>query len=137
MFRFSVLPRPAAAGTEGRGRLSYRDGILGEELYLQTAEMGGYLLTIAVTDLAPPWASFSALRPADRAPEPTDYTCAHCGEHFASYAPACTRCESAPCPDCRRCGCDRKVSERQCTACFVVHPLTMFDGANARCRDCD
>lgn len=121
--------------TEGRGRLAYRDGILGEELYLQTAEMGGYLLTIAVTDLAP-WKSFA---PSARqtGPEPTEYTCAHCGEDFTSYAPACARCESAPCPDCRRCGCDRKVSERQCTACFVVHPLAMFDGASARCRDCD
>ncbi|MFF5390456.1 ImmA/IrrE family metallo-endopeptidase [Streptomyces sp. NPDC013012] len=121
--------------SEGRGRLAYRDGILSEELYLQTAEIDGYLLAVAVTDLAP-WKSFapSARQPG---PEPTEYTCAHCGEDFTSYAPACARCESAPCPDCGRCGCDRRVSERQCSSCFVVHPLAMFDGASGRCRDCD
>ncbi|MFB7808554.1 ImmA/IrrE family metallo-endopeptidase [Streptomyces virginiae] len=121
--------------SEGRGRFAYRDGILGEELYLQTAEIDGYLLAVAVTDLAP-WRSFapSARQPG---PEPTEYACTHCGEDFTSYAPACTRCESAPCPDCGRCGCDRGVSERQCSSCFVVHPLAMFDGASDRCRDCD
>lgn len=120
---------------EGHSRLAYRDGILGDELYLQTAEMGGYLLAVAVTDLAP-WRTFapSARQPG---PEPADYTCVHCGEDLTSYAPACARCESAPCPDCGRCGCDRKVSERQCVSCFVVHPLAMFDGKSTRCRDCD
>lgn len=120
---------------EGRGRLTYRDGILGEELYLQTAAMDGYLLAVAVTDLAP-WKTFA---PSVRGngPEPAAYTCAHCGEDFTSYARACARCESALCPDCGRCGCDRKVPERQCTACFVVHPAAMFDGASSRCRDCD
>lgn len=120
---------------EGRGRLAYRDGILGEELYVQTAAMGGYLLAVAVTDLAP-WKTFA---PSVRhnGPEPADYTCVHCGEDFTSYTRACTRCESAPCPDCGRCGCDRKVSERPCTACFIVQPAAMFDGAGSRCRDCD
>lgn len=121
---------------EGRGRLAYRDGaVAGEELYLQTAVMDGYVLAVAVTDLAP-WKSFA---PSVRhnGPEPADYTCAHCGEDFVSFARVCTRCESAPCPDCGRCGCDRKVPERQCTACFVVHPAAMFDGASSRCRDCD
>ncbi|MFJ2716861.1 ImmA/IrrE family metallo-endopeptidase [Streptomyces sp. NPDC087437] len=121
---------------EGRGRLAYRDGAFaGEELYLQTAAMDGYVLAVAVTDLAP-WRTFA---PSVRynGPEPASYTCAHCGEDFTSFARACARCESAPCPDCGRCGCDRKVSERQCTACFVVHPAAMFDGASSRCRDCD
>lgn len=120
---------------EGRARLAYRDGILGEELYLQTAEMNGYLLAVAVTDLAP-WRTFA---PSVRhnGPEPADYTCAHCGEDFTSYTRACTRCETAPCPDCERCGCDRKVSEHRCTACSLVHPAAMFDGASSRCRDCD
>ncbi|WP_030614859.1 ImmA/IrrE family metallo-endopeptidase [Streptomyces fulvoviolaceus] len=121
---------------EGRGRLAYRDGaIAGEELYLQTADVGGYVLAVAVTDLAP-WKTFA---PSVRynGPEPTEYTCAHCGEDYTSYARACARCESAPCPDCGRCGCDRKVSERQCTSCFVVHPTAMFDGASSHCRDCD
>ncbi|MGW0566003.1 ImmA/IrrE family metallo-endopeptidase [Streptomyces tauricus] len=135
--RVPVL-RTALSGqgrAEGRGRLAYRDGILGDELYLQTAEMDGYLLAVAVTDLAP-WKAFA---PSVRqtGPEPVDYTCAHCGEDFASYTRACTRCESAPCPDCGRCGCDRKVPERQCTTCFIVHPTAMFEGVGNRCRDCD
>lgn len=124
----------ARGRAEGRGRLAYRDGILGDELYLQTAGMDGYLLVVAVTDSAP-WKAFTPSARRD-GPEPTGYTCAHCGEDFTSYARACGRCESAPCPDCGRCGCDRKVSERQCTACFIVHPAAMFDGANSRCRDC-
>ncbi|MET9792092.1 MULTISPECIES: ImmA/IrrE family metallo-endopeptidase [Streptomyces] len=120
----------------GRGRLLYRDGAVeGEELYLHTAEMDGYVLAVAVTDLAP-WKAFAPSARYD-GPVPTEYTCTHCGEDFTSYARACTRCESASCPDCGRCGCDRKVSERQCTSCFVVHPAAMFDGASSRCRDCD
>ncbi|MEY2226495.1 ImmA/IrrE family metallo-endopeptidase [Streptomyces sp. BF23-19] len=130
--------RTALSGSgrsEGRGRFAYRDGILGDELYVQTAEMGGYVLVVAVIDLAP-WRAFapSAIRTG---PEPVNYTCDHCGEDFSSYAPACAQCESAPCPDCGRCGCDRKVSERQCISCFVVHPLAMFDDTNTCCYDCD
>ncbi|MEN8656344.1 ImmA/IrrE family metallo-endopeptidase [Streptomyces sp. 21So2-11] len=121
--------------TEGRARLAYRDGILGDELYLQTAEMGGYFLAVAVTDLAP-WKPFS---PSARqsGPQGSDYICTHCGEDFTSYAPACPRCESAPCPECDRCGCAPKTAERQCTACFVLHPAAMYVGDSDRCRDCD
>ena len=118
---------------------SYVAGICAETALVGVLVAGGRgrgdLVAVAVTDLAP-WKSFA---PSVRhnGPEPADYTCAHCGEDFVSFARVCTRCESAPCPDCGRCGCDRKVPERQCTACFVVHPAAMFDGASSRCRDCD
>lgn len=123
-----------AGRAQGRGRLAYRDGILGDELYLQTADMDGYTLAVAVTDLAP-WKSF-APSAREAGPEPSEYTCAHCGEDFPSFQRACARCGSAPCPDCGRCGCAPHVPERLCTVCFLHHPPAMFDGDSSRCRDC-
>ncbi|SCD55518.1 hypothetical protein GA0115240_114410 [Streptomyces sp. DvalAA-14] len=45
-----VIDRARAAN--GRAQARYRDGILGQELYAQTAPMDGYLLAVLVTDLA-------------------------------------------------------------------------------------
>ncbi|MBT2508525.1 ImmA/IrrE family metallo-endopeptidase [Streptomyces sp. ISL-98] len=120
---------------QGQTRLRYRDGILGEELHIQTVPMGGYLLAIAVTDLAP-WKRF-APSSRDTGPRAVDYTCAHCGEDFVSFAAPCTTCEAAPCPECGRCDCASRVAERQCPGCFVLHPAAMYTDGSDRCRDCE
>ncbi|KIF67149.1 hypothetical protein HY68_36220 [Streptomyces sp. AcH 505] len=129
--------RSALAGrgrAEGHTRLKYRDGLLGAELYAQTAPMGGHLLAVTVTDLAP-WKAF-APTPPDTGPQGAEYTCERCLEDFTSFDRACPRCQSAPCPHCKRCGCAPQVVERQCTNCFVVHPAAMYTGDNSRCDEC-
>ncbi|MDI5973986.1 hypothetical protein POF50_032370 [Streptomyces sp. SL13] len=119
---------------EGRTKLRYRDGILGIDLYAQIVPMDGYLLAVTVTDQAP-WKAF-APSSRDTGPQGVDYTCERCYEDFTSFARACPRCESAPCPECARCGCTPQVTERQCSSCFVLHPLAMYTGGSPRCDDC-
>lgn len=129
--------RSALAGrgrADGHTKLKYRDGILGTELYAQTAPMDGYLLAVTVTDLAP-WKAF-APSARDTGPQGVEYTCERCHEDFTAFTRACPRCQSAPCPDCGRCGCAPQVTERQCTSCFVLHPAAMYTGNSQRCDDC-
>ncbi|MGI5518979.1 ImmA/IrrE family metallo-endopeptidase [Streptomyces sp. CA-106131] len=118
----------------GRTRLHYRDGILGQELYVQTAPMNGYLLAILVTDLAP-WLTF-APPSRDTGPQASEYICEHCGEEYRSFEAACPTCRVPSCPACGRCGCPSRAAERMCPGCFTLHPPAMFaDGAD-RCLDC-
>jgi hypothetical protein len=119
---------------EGRTRVRYRDGIGGQELYVQVAPMGGYLVAVLVTDLAP-WRAFAPSAPRSGLDVPT-YICEPCDQEFESYAPVCTRCRIPPCPECGRCGCPSPVAERLCPGCFTLHPPRMYADGSDRCLNC-
>lgn len=122
--------------SRGRTQLAYRDGILGEELYAQTAEIGGYLLVVTVTDHAA-WERFAP--PARQAgPVGRSWTCEHaeCGQLFRTFERPCGSCGAPACPACGRCNCAPVVAERRCDSCFLVLPATLFAGDATRCRDC-
>lgn len=119
----------------GTTRLSYRDDILGDELYVQIAEMNGYAVAVLVTDHAP-WVGFSPPS-VQQGPTAPTRVCSHCGEEDDRFRPPCPRCHAPRCPACSKCECTAAVAERQCAGCFIIKPLTMFDGANPRCLDCD
>ncbi|MFI2365395.1 ImmA/IrrE family metallo-endopeptidase [Promicromonospora sp. NPDC019610] len=116
---------------QGTGRFAYRDGIRGRDLYMQAADLGGFLLVVSVTDRAP-WVKFAPTLRDDR-PQADTVEC-ECGHTFESWAPSCARCGQPRCPECGRCAC--APAERLCDSCWLTLPLTMFDGDSARCRDC-
>ncbi|SDE23641.1 hypothetical protein SAMN05216505_1221, partial [Streptomyces prasinopilosus] len=70
-------------------------------------------------------------------PQSRDYICANCDEGYRSFDPACRRCHVPPCPDCGRCACPSRVTERHCPGCFMLHPLSMFPAGSDRCLNCD
>lgn len=117
---------------EGKGRLTYRDGIQGAELFTQTGDIDGYLVAVAVLDSAP-WRRLSIPTP-DSGPRARWRDCEHCGATFQSFAHPCPRCRVVPCPECSRCNCT--VPERRCDTCFLVQPVAAFNGASTRCLDC-
>lgn len=133
--RVEVIARGMRAGSSrGRGRFYYRDGILGDELFMQTADMGGYLVVVAVTDHAP-WEKF-ALPSRDVGPRGSSYECADpaCGATYVSFEPRCPRCNVAPCTECGRCACTSAVTEKPCTSCWLVKNAAGFVGDV--CADC-
>lgn len=119
----------------GRTQLAYRGGIVGDELYIQVAEMDGYAVAVLVTDHAP-WEGFSPPS-VEQGPTGPTRVCAQCGEEFSSFRPACSRCGAPRCPACSRCECTAAAATRPCTVCFITKPLAEFNGANTACRDCD
>lgn len=125
-----------ASGRRARGqtRVRYRDGIAGAELHVQTADMGGYVVAVLVTDSAP-WAQFSI---PSRIVGPTSRwtICEHCGEESSSFDSPCARCGVRTCTDCGRCRCPSRVAERRCDSCFLVLPEAMYSGTSSRCIDC-
>jgi hypothetical protein len=127
--RVEVIARGLRSGSSrGRGRFFYRDGIVGDELFMQTADMDGYLVVVAVIDRAP-WEKF-ALPSRDVGPRGSSYECANpaCGATYVSYEPRCPRCQVAPCTECGRCACRSALAEKTCTSCWLVRPATGFVG---------
>jgi hypothetical protein len=133
--RVEVVARGLRAGSSrGRGRFSYRDGIAGDELFIQTAPMDGYVVVVAVTDHAP-WEGF-ALPSREAGPRGSSYECSGegCGATYLSFEPRCPKCQVAPCTECGRCGCTSAGAEQTCTACWLVQPPAGFVGDV--CGDC-
>lgn len=128
-----ALSSPRRRG-RGRTRLVYRDGILGQELYAQAADMGDYLVVVAVTDQAP-WETFT-LPSRDVGPAGRSWVCEQCGHEFTSFEPGCPTCHAPYCPECSRCSCPSYAVERRCEKCFLTLPLAMFDGESKRCIEC-
>lgn len=119
----------------GRGRFTYRDGIQGQELFVETVAFDGdLLLVVAVTDSAP-WEGF-ALPSRDTRPHAATYECSDlaCGATYTSWEQRCSRCSVPPCTECGRCACVTTAAERQCMSCFLVQPSAEFVGD--RCADC-
>jgi hypothetical protein len=130
-----AINRASRRGT-GRARLTYRDGIQGDELYAQIAPIDGYLLAVLVLDSAP-WRTF-APPPAAPGPRATWRICEwpDCEHHFQAFSRPCEKCGAPPCPECGRCACAPKVAERTCPRCNLVQPASMFANADGPCRDC-
>jgi len=130
-----VVARGLRTGSSrGRGRFSYRDGIVGDELFIQTGRTDDYLVVVAVTDHAP-WEGFT-LHSRDVGPRGSSYECADpgCGATYVSFEPRCARCGVPPCTDCGRCNCVPTVAEKNCTSCWMVKPAAFFVGDV--CGDC-
>jgi len=118
----------------GRTRLVYRDRFMGDELYAQVADMGGYLLAVLVTDNAA-WEQFSP--PArDLGPRSQWWTCEHCGYVFKPFGQFCIQCKAPTCVQCDRCNCPSRVLERVCPKCFITLPLASFEDGSLTCQDC-
>lgn len=132
----SVIARGLSSGrSRGRGRFTYRDGIRGDELFIQTAELDGdLLLIVSVTDRAP-WEGF-ALPSKDVGPQAGTYECSDpaCGATYTSWEPRCPRCSVPPCTECGRCACTATATERICDGCWTVQPAAGFVGE--KCADC-
>jgi len=122
--------------SRGRGRFAYRDGILGDELFIQSATIDGdLLLVVAVTD-SPPWEGF-VLPSKDVGPQVSSYECSDlaCGATYTSWEPRCPRCSVPPCNECGRCACTNTIAERTCDTCWMVKPAGGFIGDT--CGDCN
>ncbi|WP_158068611.1 ImmA/IrrE family metallo-endopeptidase [Ornithinimicrobium sp. CNJ-824] len=121
----------------GRTRLIYRDGIRGEELFIQIGDLNGYLVAVLTTD-RPPWETAFVLPSAGTAPLGSTWLCtnAGCGEEFETFGVSCDRCDVPKCPECGACECLPAVAERRCTRCFLVYPARYFDGDSMVCLDC-
>lgn len=119
----------------GIGRFVYRDGIEGEEQHVQVTPVNGRFLVIAVTD-RPAWAQGFVLPTGSGRPVAPEWSCPHCDEEYESFDVTCPRCGQPPCPACDRCACELHGATRQCTSCWLVHPLSMFEGEDTHCKDC-
>jgi len=122
------------ASRSGRTRLTYRDGIRGEELYVQTARMDRYLVAV-LTLGSPPWERFRVPDPENR-PQGRPWNCENCHFGFASFDPPCQRCRAPICPECGLCSCQPR-SQRQCPQCFQLLPEAAFLNGASRCTECD
>ncbi len=117
----------------GKTRIAYRDGITGSELYIQTTDLGGYIVAVAVVDHAP-WLSFSPPS-RDNGPIANSWVCGHCGHEFESWERRCNKCSVPKCLECRHCDCP-PANERQCAKCFDLKAGHLFDVGSDLCRDC-
>lgn len=116
-------------------RFAYRGGaFMGQELYAQATEMGGYLLVVAVSDGAP-WEAISLPSIGPRLIARTR-TCIHCGEITENGDALCTICGVAKCSECGRCECASAVVEKTCHRCFLVKPAHLFLEDGVICEEC-
>lgn len=118
----------------GRTRVRYRDGILGDELYVQVRDMDGYAVAVLVIDHAP-WEAF-APPSVDVGPQGADWVCTRCEADYQSFTTPCSRCEAPPCPDCNRCACAAGAGGRLCPECFLERPAVAFVMDDDLCEDC-
>lgn len=119
---------------EGTVALAYRDGILGAELHAQVADLGGFVVVVAVTDRAP-WQRLS-LPAAASGTTASTWTCEHCDHEFSTSASRCDRCQKARCPECARCPCPPIVPEQTCISCFQRLPVRSFEDDSTTCTSC-
>ena len=120
----------------GRTRLRYRNGITGDELYVQVAEMNGYAVAVLVVDHAP-WETFSPPS-VDTGPQGREWICTRCDDEFVSYSAPCARCGSPTCPTCERCACTAgpAAPDRMCDTCTIMRAGTMYEPGGTTCADC-
>lgn len=141
----SSVPVVARALRDGRGRgrgerFLYRDGIEGQELFVQAGRFDGdLLLVLAVTDAAP-WEGF-VLPSRETGPRAATYECSDpgCGATYTSYERRCPSCDAPPCTECGRCCGDGRptaaaTTQKVCPSCYLSQPASAFDGDV--CHDC-
>lgn len=118
----------------------YRDGIEGDSLFAQAADIGnGYLVIVAVTE-APPWKDTFTLPKFSTGPRAKERVCPHpeCGEPFSTWAETHDVCGEPRCTNCYRCACSlTHVRERPCEGCHLMQPNHLFENDTAKvCVDC-
>ncbi len=128
--------RSSRRAAQGETDFVYRDGIRGQRLYAQAADIGGMLVVVSVTERAT-WLNLS-LPKFDRGPTGAYRICEHpsCGHEFRSFESPCTECGAPKCPECGRCNCGFRLKEKTCPTCYLVKATHQFDPGSAECRDC-
>ncbi|AMM34781.1 hypothetical protein SA2016_4129 (plasmid) [Sinomonas atrocyanea] len=121
---------------EGEAEFLYRDGIRGQELYAQAADLGGMTVVVSVSERAA-WRKLSLPR-KDSSPKGVFRICEHaaCGYEFRTFDPPCGQCGVPLCPECGQCNCSFRLRERACPSCYLMQPIHLFDSATGPCRDC-
>ncbi|WP_162319850.1 ImmA/IrrE family metallo-endopeptidase [Nesterenkonia haasae] len=121
---------------DGEAEFYYRDGIRGQELYAQAADLGGMTVVVSVSDRAA-WRVLSLPR-RDSGPKGAFRICEHiaCGHEFRTFDPPCAQCGAPTCPECRQCNCAFRVQEKQCPSCFLLRSTQQFDPATGICLEC-
>lgn len=114
----------------------YRDGIRGQELYAQAADMGGMTVVVSVTERAA-WRKLSLPR-KDSGPKGVYRICEHgaCGHEFHTFERPCEHCGVPTCPECGQCNCGFRLREQTCPACYLVKASHLFDEKTGMCQDC-
>jgi hypothetical protein len=115
-------------------RFSYRDGIVGEALYAQATNLGGYTVVVAVAHNAP-WETIS-LSSQSAGPRASWQTCGSCDHIFPVWGDRCPQCGAGYCPECGKCDCPSRVVERLCTSCFILKPAQNFPSSEDVCSEC-
>lgn len=118
----------------GQLQLRYRDGIEGQVLHAQIADLEGYLVVVAVTDTVP-WTRF-APPSTDTGPSVAERSCEHCGHDFTTFDASCETCRTPKCPECARCACPPRLAEQTCTACWLKLTSVQFDPGSDVCQSC-
>lgn len=133
---FRAALRSATHSAQATTHFTYRDGIQGQELYAQSADIGGMTVIVSVTERAP-WLKLSLPKYA-RGPLGRYRVCEHeaCSHEFRTFEPPCSGCGVPKCPECRRCKCGFSSKEQTCTECYLVKVAHLFERGSEVCRDC-
>lgn len=133
---FRAFQRSSTTTTEATTTFAYRDGIRGQELYAQAADLGGLTVVVSVTERAP-WLKLS-LPKKESGPKGKYWVCEHdaCGHEFRTFSAPCSECRAPHCPDCRRCNCGTSRPEKTCNSCYLVKAVHLFDPQSPVCQDC-
>lgn len=128
--------RASGLTIEGEAQFYYRDGIRGQALYAQAADLGGMTAVVSVTDRAA-WRTLSVPR-NDNGPKGLFRICEHgaCGHEFYTFDQPCAQCGVPTCFECGQCNCAFRLRERTCPSCHMVTAIHLFNEATGECRDC-
>lgn len=131
-----LIARALRTGHRATGELQlrYRDGIKGQVLYAQIADLKGYLVVVAVTDTVP-WLRF-APPSTDTGPSVAERSCEHCGHDFTTFDVSCQSCRTPKCPECGGCSCPPRLAEQTCTACWLRLTSVQFEPGSDVCKSC-
>lgn len=131
----------ALRGGHARGidRPCYASGVAASEMHFDAIADGDYIFAVWVTD-SPPWGGLSI--PLKASPTGLAGYCDACDLEFTSWNAACSGCDDPRCPNCGCCSCENGpgplvggARTRCCDRCFLVLPVSAFNGDSATCND--
>ena len=115
-------------------RVLYRTGGTSETVYGDCADAGGWLVAVLAADRVP-WLPFSVSRPGTGSGSRARWwTCESCGELFP-VSDRCLSCDQPRCTSAGHCACS-VAREKQCSSCFMVKHVTLFEVGDTMCREC-
>lgn len=96
----------------------------------------GWVYAVLVDDTHSPWDTGLSFATAETGPNIEDIECPRCGPQRAWKV--CPRCGDHECPNCERCSCPVGPGERRCEGdCYLMKPVTQFQGDSKICVDCE